>query len=303
MYPIKDRNGSVFEPTKLHQSVLRSGYWTGRSEKEWICGVPNELAYSKKALLFGRPISSLNKYGRPLLGCTIKPKLGLSAKNYGRAVYECLQAGLGLDRASEVYADRGSVIQLTIDNNPRESIDSSPSNEIFFLPEHCYPIFAINSQHPASKDYQYDVDILIPEMRFDEYDENYHKEKMIEYRGPGMDDEGVLHTSHTTNESTLIDSDVKQSIDINHIPDSIVKIEHNTNYSYLTLDEFDIFRDPEGQARAMDGRVLNICKEDVAEIIAMNGPRSLLHTHNRAFDQPSIDTRPSSFGDRLQSFD
>ncbi|KAG2251034.1 hypothetical protein Bca52824_081170 [Brassica carinata] len=30
----------------------------------------------------------LNKYGRPLLGCTIKPKLGLSAKNCGRAVYE-----------------------------------------------------------------------------------------------------------------------------------------------------------------------------------------------------------------------
>ena len=30
----------------------------------------------------------LNKYGRPLLGCTIKPKLGLSGKNYGRVVYE-----------------------------------------------------------------------------------------------------------------------------------------------------------------------------------------------------------------------
>ncbi len=28
----------------------------------------------------------MNKYGRPLLGCTIKPKLGLSAKNYGRPV-------------------------------------------------------------------------------------------------------------------------------------------------------------------------------------------------------------------------
>ena len=26
----------------------------------------------------------LNKYGRPLLGATVKPKLGLSAKNYGR---------------------------------------------------------------------------------------------------------------------------------------------------------------------------------------------------------------------------
>nr|KYP43774.1 Ribulose bisphosphate carboxylase large chain [Cajanus cajan] len=32
----------------------------------------------------------LNKYGRLLLGCTIKPKLGLFAKNYGRVIYECL---------------------------------------------------------------------------------------------------------------------------------------------------------------------------------------------------------------------
>ncbi|KAI3936771.1 hypothetical protein MKW92_048278 [Papaver armeniacum] len=38
----------------------------------------------------------LNKYGRPLLGFTIKPKLGLSAKNYGRGVYECLRGGLDL---------------------------------------------------------------------------------------------------------------------------------------------------------------------------------------------------------------
>ena len=35
----------------------------------------------------------LNKYGRGLLGCTIKPKLGLSAKNYGRVVYECFRGG------------------------------------------------------------------------------------------------------------------------------------------------------------------------------------------------------------------
>ncbi|MCO5614120.1 hypothetical protein L7F22_068401 [Adiantum nelumboides] len=30
----------------------------------------------------------LNKYGRPLLGCTMKPKLGLSAKNYGGIMVE-----------------------------------------------------------------------------------------------------------------------------------------------------------------------------------------------------------------------
>ncbi|KAM3248450.1 hypothetical protein P3L10_010219 [Capsicum annuum] len=43
----------------------------------------------------------LNKYGRPLLGCTIKPKLGLSAKNYGRAVYECLYGGLDFTKDDE----------------------------------------------------------------------------------------------------------------------------------------------------------------------------------------------------------
>ncbi|KAG6540156.1 hypothetical protein Mapa_018446 [Marchantia paleacea] len=43
----------------------------------------------------------LNKYGRPLLGCTIKPKLGLSAKNYGRTVYECLRGGLDFTKDDE----------------------------------------------------------------------------------------------------------------------------------------------------------------------------------------------------------
>src|ERR1700712_3446489 len=36
----------------------------------------------------------LDKYGRPLLGATVKPKLGLSGKNYGRVVYEGLRGGL-----------------------------------------------------------------------------------------------------------------------------------------------------------------------------------------------------------------
>src|SRR5512141_217032 len=36
----------------------------------------------------------LDKFGRPLLGATTKPKLGLSGKNYGRVVYEGLKGGL-----------------------------------------------------------------------------------------------------------------------------------------------------------------------------------------------------------------
>ena len=43
----------------------------------------------------------LNKYGRPLLGATTKPKLGLSARNYGRVVYEALKGGLDFVKDDE----------------------------------------------------------------------------------------------------------------------------------------------------------------------------------------------------------
>ena len=43
----------------------------------------------------------LDKFGRPLLGATIKPKLGLSGKNYGRVVYEALKGGLDFMKDDE----------------------------------------------------------------------------------------------------------------------------------------------------------------------------------------------------------
>jgi ribulose-bisphosphate carboxylase large chain len=43
----------------------------------------------------------LDKYGRPLLGATVKPKLGLSAKNYSRVVYEALRGGLDFTKDDE----------------------------------------------------------------------------------------------------------------------------------------------------------------------------------------------------------
>jgi ribulose-bisphosphate carboxylase large chain len=43
----------------------------------------------------------LDKFGRPLLGATTKPKLGLSAKNYGRVVYEALTGGLDFTKDDE----------------------------------------------------------------------------------------------------------------------------------------------------------------------------------------------------------
>jgi ribulose-bisphosphate carboxylase large chain len=43
----------------------------------------------------------LDKFGRPLLGATVKPKLGLSAKNYGRVVFEALKGGLDFVKDDE----------------------------------------------------------------------------------------------------------------------------------------------------------------------------------------------------------
>ncbi|KAF2609546.1 hypothetical protein F2Q70_00011391 [Brassica cretica] len=55
-----------------------------------------------------------------------------------------------------------------------------------------------------------------------------------------------------------------------------------------TLITHQIPRDPESQARAMHGRILNISKEDIAEVIAMNGPKKFMDTQNRVEDPPSI---------------
>ena len=43
----------------------------------------------------------LDKFGRPLLGATVKPKLGLSGRNYGRVVYEALRGGLDFTKDDE----------------------------------------------------------------------------------------------------------------------------------------------------------------------------------------------------------
>ena len=43
----------------------------------------------------------LDKYGLPLLGGTIKPKIGLSSRNYGRSVYELLRGGLDFTKDDE----------------------------------------------------------------------------------------------------------------------------------------------------------------------------------------------------------
>ncbi|KAL0689531.1 hypothetical protein Bca4012_089209 [Brassica carinata] len=126
-------------------------------------------------------------------------------------------------------------------------------------------------------------------MKSDEYDKDYHREKDIEYHSLAMDDRGLLHTLFASATSTSIDNNIKPSIDDHPTTNLEVQVKDNTNYGYPTPDEFGIFRDSEGQARVMDGHILHISNEDIAEIIAMNGCSNLYIPKNRSDDLPSID--------------
>ena len=48
------------------------------------------------------------------------------------------------------------------------------------------------------------------------------------------------------------------------------------DYDFLATNEFGIFRDSDGQARAMDGRILQVSREDIADILQLaNGADNL----------------------------
>ena len=74
------------------------------------------------------------------------------------------------------------------------------------------------------------------------------------------------HQETDINPSTSIDIDHTTSIDIRPIPKSIISKKAKFDKQYLTPDEFGIFRDPDGYARAIDGRTLHVSREDIADI-------------------------------------
>ncbi|KAF3562661.1 hypothetical protein DY000_02016011 [Brassica cretica] len=78
--------------------------------------------------------------------------------------------------------------------------------------------------------------------------------------------------------STSIDTSVSTSIDTHPKPQLSLFTKKNMSmdYDFLTPDEFGIFRDPDGHARAMDGRILKVFREDIADILQVaNGPDNL----------------------------
>ncbi|KAF2544383.1 hypothetical protein F2Q68_00031445 [Brassica cretica] len=59
---------------------------------------------------------------------------------------------------------------------------------------------------------------------------------------------------------------------------------------FITPDEFCIFRDSDGHARAMDGRILQVSREDIADILqVVNGAdNSFMQKHNIPDNNPAV---------------
>ncbi|CAN6870776.1 unnamed protein product [Brassica oleracea] len=108
-----------------------------------------------------------------------------------------------------------------------------------------------------------------------------------------------------------IDTPVSTSIDSHYKPKPSLFTKKNMSidYDFLTPNEFGIFRDKDGHARAMDGRILQVSREDIADILQLaNGPDNLFmqqrsipdeigsHQSCRPVGQASIDkVAPTSF--------
>ncbi|KAF2534409.1 hypothetical protein F2Q70_00031414 [Brassica cretica] len=96
-----------------------------------------------------------------------------------------------------------------------------------------------------------------------------------------------------------IDTPVSTSIDTHSKPQLslFTKKTMSMDFGFLTHDEFDIFRDPDGHARAMDGRILKVSREDIADIIQVaNGPENLFMQKRNILDNIStvLDEHPGA---------
>ncbi|KAG5384390.1 hypothetical protein IGI04_035860 [Brassica rapa subsp. trilocularis] len=116
--------------------------------------------------------------------------------------------------------------------------------------------------------------------------------------------EKSMKSNHLKNKSSAeitlpsIDVTVSTSIDTTLSPNlSISKLNDyaNIDYGFLTPDEFGIFRDPDGNAHAMDGRILQVSREDIADILQVaNGPDNLFSQQRGTPDV--IQTDPNNHG-------
>ena len=81
-----------------------------------------------------------------------------------------------------------------------------------------------------------------------------------------------------------IDTPISTSIDSHSKPKLSLSTKKNMSidYDFLLPDEFGIFRDQDGHARAMDGRILQVSKENITYIVQLANGVDNLFTQQRS---------------------
>ncbi|WZZ78293.1 hypothetical protein YC2023_098865 [Brassica napus] len=197
-------------------------------------------------------------------------------------------------------------VSTSIDTHPHETNRKRASTDIAYYPsidngvdcvqEGDYSIGSWANDHNHKS---YAIEMAIPEPGADELHEGFTYEELLNMQR--RDETDLLlaeacgkgtHFSRITEEGrrAAIDREIQESINIrpsidNNPPSSIdirpkppSTVSKNLNYDnlYLTHDEFDIFRDPDGYARAIDGHAQQVSREDIADILQMaNGADNL----------------------------
>ncbi|KAF2605952.1 hypothetical protein F2Q68_00044146 [Brassica cretica] len=179
----------------------------------------------------------------------------------------------------------------------------------FTLPDQFYPDFAFQQPNKKGRDdnsigswadsgfhESFEVETVIPSSNEDpteEYDEDYWKERAIEI---AMQDERYSRHSFNNTSPPSIDRVYSASVDTHPYPEkqSYASIDTTPGTSIdIKVAAFEKekgnipipSRDPDGHTRAMDGIILQVSREDIADILQLaNGPDNLAPS-------PSIDRR------------
>ncbi|KAG2282606.1 hypothetical protein Bca52824_053826 [Brassica carinata] len=102
------------------------------------------------------------------------------------------------------------------------------------------------------------------------------------------------HASDQRAHRSSIDINPSTSIDTRSKPITTVSERDKFNNEYLTPDEVGIFRDPDGHAKAIDGRILHVSRKDIADILQTANGAENLFVHQRNIQNTSRRKQKSS---------
>ncbi|KAF3551713.1 hypothetical protein DY000_02007233 [Brassica cretica] len=237
--------------------------------------------------------------------------LGLIATCHYGAEYETgYSASIETHTATTIDNAHQKSIDIPID----EPVDSSPED---WENDYYNPIMAVNNATPEIRDDLFDEEyirkgiliykfrLLKTEIRAQAEMDSLLAEACVKGtrfsrisevdRREAIDRETQESIDRANNKS--IDNNLPSSIDIRPKPPSTLSTNTNYDNQYLTHDEFGIFRDTDGYARAIDGHAQHLSKEDIANILQMaNGADNLfmqqrnIPTHQQRVTNESYDT-------------